>query len=109
MISVTESAMEQLKSLCTSNNKWAVKLAVKGGGCAGFQYDWSFVDKNEELDPIDEIIPIDDNNVLILDGPSIMFIAGTELDYKKEIFGSSFSLSNPNVQSKCGCGTSFSA
>lgn len=109
MISVTDNAKEQLKMLCISNNKWAVKLAVKGGGCAGFQYDWSFVDKNEELDPIDEIITIDDNNVLILDGPSIIFIAGTVLDYKKEIFGSSFSLSNPNVQSKCGCGTSFSA
>ena len=106
MISITETAKKQLKELCESNQKWAVKLSVKGGGCAGFTYDWSFLDNETQLDSLDEVIDVDSKK-FVIDGVSVMYVMGTQLDYKKEIFGSNFVFSNPNVTSKCGCGTSF--
>lgn len=106
MISITESAKKQLTDLCQSNNKWAVKLAVKGGGCAGFSYDWSFIDTENDVLSDDEVIDLKDAK-FVLDGTSLMFVLGTELDYKREIFGSSFVFENPNAKSSCGCGTSF--
>ena len=106
MISITDSAKRQLKDLCESNHKWAVKLSVKGGGCAGFTYDWSFLDDESQLESLDEVIDVDSKK-FVVDGVSVMYVLGTQLDYKKEIFGSNFVFSNPNVTSKCGCGTSF--
>jgi len=106
MISITESAKRQLKDLCENNQKWAVKLSVKGGGCAGFTYDWSFLDDESQLESLDEVIDVDSKK-FVVDGVSVMYVLGTQLDYKKEIFGSNFVFSNPNVTSKCGCGTSF--
>jgi iron-sulfur cluster insertion protein len=106
MISITESASQQIQQLCESNNKWGVKLAVKGGGCAGFSYDWSFIDSEKDVLEDDEIIDVNSKK-FIVDGMSLMFILGTQLDYKREIFGSSFVFENPNAKSSCGCGTSF--
>jgi iron-sulfur cluster insertion protein len=106
MISITDSAKNQIKDLCISNNKWGVKLAVKGGGCAGFTYDWSFLDSEDQLEKYDEVIDVDSKK-FIVDGVSAMYVLGTRLDYKKEIFGSSFVFENPNATSSCGCGTSF--
>ena len=106
MISITDSAKNQIKELCDSNNKWGIKLSVKGGGCAGFTYDWSFVEDEKNLESNDEIIDINSKK-FVIDGMSLMYVLGTTLDYKKEIFGSSFVFENPNATSSCGCGTSF--
>lgn len=106
MISLTDSAKNQIKDLCISNNKWGIRLAVKGGGCAGFTYDWSFVEDESQIEKLDAVIAIDDKK-FIVDGVSVMYVLGTRLDYKKEIFGSSFVFENPNATSSCGCGTSF--
>ena len=106
MISITDSAKNQIKELCLSNDKWGIKLAVKGGGCAGFTYDWSFLDSEEQLDKLDEVISVGEKH-FVIDGISAMYVLGTQLDYKKEIFGSSFVFENPNAKSSCGCGTSF--
>ena len=106
MISITDTAKNQLNDLCESNKKWAVKLSVKGGGCAGFSYDWNFLDGEKDLEEYDEVIDIGSNK-FVVDGVSVMYVLGTTLDYKKEIFGSSFVFENPNAKSSCGCGTSF--
>lgn len=106
MITLTDSAKQQIKDLCQINNKWAVKLSVVGGGCAGFQYDWSFLDSADQVLKGDEIIGVDDKN-FVIDSLSLMYVIGTTLDYKKEIFGSNFTFENPNATSSCGCGTSF--
>lgn len=106
MITITDSAKKQIKDLCENNSQWGIKLAVKGGGCAGFQYDWSFVNSQDELERGDEIIDIEDKK-FVIDGVSLMYVLGTTLDYKKEIFGSNFTFENPNATSSCGCGTSF--
>lgn len=106
MISITDSAKKQIKALCESNNKWAVKLSVKGGGCAGFTYDWSFLESEKDLDNNDEVIDVESKK-FVVDGMSLMYVLGTRLDYKNEIFGSNFVFENPNAVSSCGCGTSF--
>ena len=106
MLSITDSAKNQIKDLCDTNNKWAVKLSVVGGGCAGFQYDWSFLENEQDLEKNDTIIDVD-NKKFVIDGISLMYVIGTKLDFKKEIFGSTFVFENPNAASSCGCGTSF--
>jgi iron-sulfur cluster assembly accessory protein len=106
MITITDSAKNQINLLCNYNNKWGVKLAVKGGGCAGLTYKWTLLDNDQELESGDEIIDVDSNK-FILDGASILFVIGTTLDYHTDVGGSNFVFKNPNATSKCGCGTSF--
>tara|TARA_X000001036_G_scaffold256371_1_gene238522 strand:+ start:745 stop:1053 length:309 start_codon:yes stop_codon:yes gene_type:complete len=101
MIVLKPNAKEHLQSLVKEHNKKYVRLQVHGGGCAGFEYAWSFEDEKEEEDVVvDDLVVIDDIN----EG----YIKGLEVDYKKEIFGSNFEFSNPMSKSSCGCGTSFS-
>jgi iron-sulfur cluster insertion protein len=106
MISITDSAKNQIRELCENNNKWGVKLSVKGGGCAGFTYDWAFLNNETELEENDEVFHINERK-FVIDGMSLIYVLGTKLDYKKEIFGSNFVFENPNAISSCGCGTSF--
>ena len=81
-----------------------VKLGVKGGGCSGFTYDWQLIE--EELDD-DEKFPLDSDHNLLVDGMSLLYLAGMTIDYQKDIFGSLLKIENPNIQSSCGCGESF--
>tara|TARA_Y100001938_G_C8098740_1_gene440038 strand:+ start:6515 stop:6823 length:309 start_codon:yes stop_codon:yes gene_type:complete len=101
MIQLTDDAYSHLKHLLKEHNKKFVRLQVKGGGCAGFEYEWSFEDEDNREDMI-----IDD--ILLIDRMNELYLRGMELDYKKEIWGSSFVFENPMAKSSCGCGTSFS-
>ena len=74
----------------------------QGGGCAGFKYDWSLEDS---LNDDDEVIELQ-NGKFLIDGMSIMYLIGSTVDYKKEVFGSYFQISNPKSTSSCGCGES---
>ena len=103
LINLTDSAKNHLKKLAQDNNKKYVRLEVKGGGCAGFRYDWSFDDIIQDTD---EYI-IFDGFTLLLDSASILYLTGMTIEYKKEIFGSFLELKNPNATSSCGCGESF--
>jgi iron-sulfur cluster assembly accessory protein len=76
------------------------RIAIKGGGCSGFQYDFSF-DKSIEKDDLKF------ENILI-DKTSADLLKGSEVDYVNELIGDSFKISNPQSKSSCGCGTSFS-
>ena len=101
MIQLTDDAYSHLKHLLKEHNKKFVRLQVKGGGCAGFEDEWSFEDEDKREDMI-----IDD--ILLIDRMNELYLRGMELDYKKEIWGSSFVFENPMAKSSCGCGTSFS-
>ena len=79
-------------------------MAVKGGGCSGFSYDWLLIE--EGLDD-DEKFPLDNDHSLLVDGMSLLYLAGKTIDYQKDIFGSLLKIDNPNIQSSCGCGESF--
>ena len=104
LFTLTDSAKEQMAKLCQENNVAAVRLQVKGGGCAGFQYKWEL--ENEIADD-DELFEFPQGQ-FVVDKQSVLFVAGTTIDYVKEVWGSSFQIKNPNATSSCGCGESFS-
>ena len=105
MITLTEQADIHLSSIITENNFKAIKLSVKGGGCSGFTYDWQPME-NLETEKEDIILDLDTGH-LILDGMSVLYLVGMEVDYKKDLFGQRLMVENPNVKSMCGCGESF--
>ena len=102
VVFLTESAKEQMSNMLEEHQKNAVKLALKGGGCAGFKYDWTLEDAPEEND---EVIDLP-NGKFLIDSMSIMYLLGSTVDYKKEVFGSYFYIKNPESTSSCGCGES---
>tara|TARA_E500000318_G_C3547342_1_gene207300 strand:+ start:485 stop:814 length:330 start_codon:yes stop_codon:yes gene_type:complete len=106
MFTVTDSAKEQMIKLCEENKTDAVHLSVKGGGCSGFKYEWGFA-TNEQINPADEVVDLGPAK-FIVDAISVMYVAGTEIDFVREVFGSHFNISNPTAASSCGCGESFS-
>ena len=99
---LTESAKKQINIICEENNCYRVSLNLKGGGCAGFKYDWSLEDETKSDD---EVIELPKGKFLI-DPASIMYLLGSTVDYKKEVFGSYFDIKNPTSTSSCGCGES---
>jgi|TARA_R110001592_G_C12686144_1_gene705198 iron-sulfur cluster insertion protein len=101
MINITDEALNHIESIAKDNNKKFVRLDLKGGGCAGFEYAWSFEDEEQRNDMIVK-------DVLLIDRMHELYLLGMELDFKKDIFGSQFEFNNPNAKSSCGCGTSFS-
>ena len=105
LITITENANQHLTELSKEHNKKYVRLEVKGGGCAGFKYEWSFEDNKDDND---EVLKYE-NFTLLIDKSSILMLAGMTVEYRKEIFGSFLELKNPNATSTCGCGESFGA
>ena len=105
MITISNSAKAKIKDLLyqEGNPKLALRTFVQGGGCSGFSYGFTF---DEEINEDDFEIPLDEFKVLV-DGMSMQYLQGAEIDYKEEIMGSNFVINNPNATSKCGCGSSF--
>ncbi len=105
MITISESAKAKIKDLLYEENnpKLSLRTFVQGGGCSGFSYGFTF---DEEINEDDFSIPLDEFKVLV-DSMSMQYLSGAEIDYKEELIGSSFSITNPNAQTTCGCGSSF--
>ena len=103
---LTTAAKQQIISLCKKNNVWGISLNLKGGGCAGFEYDWDTVQNADDLNVGDHVINVDTNANFVIGSHSLMFLAGTEVDYVSSLVGSNFEIRNPNAQSSCGCGVS---
>ena len=97
---VTDRAFERLAQIIPASSEKGLRVAVEGGGCSGFQYDFSF-DKNAQKDDLIH------QNILI-DKASADLLKGSEVDYVEELIGNSFKISNPQTKSSCGCGVSFS-
>jgi iron-sulfur cluster insertion protein len=105
-MTITESAKIKILDLLLEegNPNLSLRTFVQGGGCSGFSYGFTFDDVTNEDD---FEIPLDEFKVLI-DAMSMQYLQGASIDYKEEITGSQFVISNPNAQSTCGCGSSFS-
>ena len=102
-VEITKKAAEKIKELTKKDKKFALKVGVKKGGCAGMEYVLEYA---KEINPNDEII--EDKGVKVFIDPSaIIYLLGTEMDYKKDEFSSSFVFNNPNETERCGCGESF--
>ena len=100
MIKILDNALLRLRELRDKHNKKFVRIDVKGGGCAGFNYEWSFADE----DRIDDVV-VDD--ILLVSRDYELYLLGMELDYSYDDFESMFKFNNPKATSSCGCGTSF--
>jgi iron-sulfur cluster insertion protein len=80
-----------------------LRISVSGGGCSGFQYDFALDDQAEEGD-----VAIEQGGAkVVVDGMSLMYLIGCEVDYVEDLTGSFFRVSNPNATASCGCGNSF--
>jgi iron-sulfur cluster insertion protein len=104
-VTITESAAFKIADLLAEENNPNLKLRsfVQGGGCSGFQYGFTFDEEQNEDDFV-----ISKNNVTVLiDAMSMQYLTGAVIDYKEDLMGSNFSISNPQAQSTCGCGSSF--
>ena len=99
-IKFTDNAIKQINLLLSTKDKGSFfRIAIKGGGCSGFQYDFSFDKKSQNED-------LKYENILI-DKASADLLKGSEIDYVKELIGNSFKINNPQTKSSCGCGVSF--
>ena len=99
MLRITESAKEYLSIMTEQKKRNYVRLSVSGGGCSGFQYDWDYVDTNQDGTLIE--------NILVLDKLAEMFVFGCTVDFVQELGGSYLKVTNPNAKASCGCGESF--
>ena len=107
MIVITEKAQQHLVELRKEeghSENHNVRVSVKGGGCSGLMYDLGFDDK---LNDADEIVE-DKGFKIVVDKKSIIYLAGTTLDYSDGLNGKGFQFINPNAERTCGCGESFS-
>jgi iron-sulfur cluster insertion protein len=106
MITITESAKTKILDLLAEEGNPDLKLRtfVQGGGCSGFSYGFTF---DEIMNEDDFEVPLGDTKVLI-DAMSMQYLQGASIDYKEDLQGSEFKITNPNAQSTCGCGSSFS-
>ena len=100
-VKFTDKAIKKINHLLSKKDKGSFfRIAIKGGGCSGYQYDFSYDLKANEDDLIQ-------NNILI-DKQSASLLKGSEIDYVEELIGESFKINNPQTKSSCGCGVSFS-
>ena len=105
VITLSDNAANRIKEIISNDETKSVgvRVGVKSGGCAGMSYVMEYA---KEINPTDEII--EDKGVKVFIDPSaIMYLLGTEIDYKKEQFSSTFIFKNPNETERCGCGESF--
>ena len=104
VMTLTDAAAERIRALMASSGKDLVRIGVKNGGCAGMEYTMSYA---ETKAPHDEVI--EDKGVRILIDPTaVLFLLGTEMDYRSDSMSSGFVFNNPNQTGSCGCGESVS-
>jgi iron-sulfur cluster insertion protein len=106
MLTLTDSSVDKIKDLLAEENNPSLKLRVfvQGGGCSGMQYGFTFDEEQNEDD-----FTIEKHGVMLLvDSMSMQYLNNAIVDYKDDIMGSSFTIKNPNAETSCGCGSSFS-
>lgn len=106
-ITITEKAISEIKKIMEENSvpaEYGLRIGVKGGGCSGYTYSLGFDPETREGDTI-----IEQNGIrLFVDGKSLFYLSGTQLDYSSGLNGKGFIFNNPNATKTCGCGESFS-
>ncbi|PRY94261.1 HesB/IscA family protein [Donghicola tyrosinivorans] len=100
---VTPRAFERLTEIGAAASGKALRVAVEGGGCSGFQYEIKLDDP-----ATDDLVLEGAGEKVVVDSTSLPFLAGATIDFTEELIGARFVIDNPNASSSCGCGTSFS-
>ena len=102
---VTDRAFARLAEINAGNDRvQALRVAVEGGGCSGFQYEIKLDDRAAE----DDLVLEKDGQKVMIDAVSLPFLSNAVIDFSEELIGARFVIDNPNATSSCGCGTSFS-
>jgi len=106
VITITKEATAKISDVIAEENNQNLKLRlyVQGGGCSGFSYGFALEEESSE----DDIEFKSDSVTLVVDHMSYQYLEGSTVDYKDELYGSSFTIKNPNAETTCGCGSSFS-
>ena len=100
---VTPRAFDRLAEIGASAQGKALRIAVEGGGCSGFQYEIALDE------PKDDDLKLEQGGeTVVIDSVSLPFLASATIDFSEELIGARFVIDNPNATSSCGCGTSFS-
>jgi len=107
MVEITEAAKTKIIDLLIDENnpKLFLRTFVQGGGCSGFSYGFTF---DEAVNEDDFEFSLDEKYKFVIDSMSMQYMTGATIDYKEELMGSQFTIKNPNAQTTCGCGSSFS-
>ena len=100
---VTVRAFERLAEIGAADQGQALRVAVDGGGCSGFQYEIVLDDPKD-----DDLVLEGSGQKVVVDAVSLPFLANAVIDFSEELIGARFVIENPNAKSSCGCGTSFS-
>jgi iron-sulfur cluster assembly accessory protein len=100
---VTPRAFERLSEIGAASGGKALRVAVEGGGCSGFQYEIELDEAKE-----DDLVLRGEGETVVIDSVSLPFLANAVIDFTEELIGARFVINNPNATSSCGCGTSFS-
>lgn len=100
---VTNRAFDRLAEIDAAQSGQALRVAVEGGGCSGFQYAITLDAPRD-----DDLILEGNGQKVVVDTVSLPFLAGATIDFSDELIGARFTIENPNAASSCGCGTSFS-
>ncbi|MEM9044333.1 MAG: iron-sulfur cluster assembly accessory protein [Pseudomonadota bacterium] len=103
-IKVTDRAFARLAEISEAGGQSVLRVAVLGGGCSGFSYEFALEDAPADGD----LVIGDGDEKVLIDPESLPFLSGSVIDFKDELIGARFAVENPNATSTCGCGTSFS-
>ena len=104
-LTLSPAAAQRLKALsATEGHPVMLRVAVEGGGCSGFQYQFELVDRSND----DDLRIERDGAAALVDEMSLVLLKGSEIDFIDELAGAEFKVRNPNAKSSCGCGVSFS-
>ncbi len=103
-VKVTTRTFARLAEIAQGGAPKALRVAVLGGGCSGFQYEFQLEDEAAA----DDLVIEQDGQRVLVDPESLPFLSGSVIDFKDELIGARFAVDNPNATSTCGCGTSFS-
>ncbi len=104
-VTVSARAAKRIAEIITAEGQdMMLRLAVTGGGCSGFQYNFALDDAVAD----DDLVVEEGGIKVLIDSTSLEFLKGAEIDFVDDLIGASFKVNNPNATSSCGCGTSFS-
>lgn len=104
-VTLSESAARRIKEIvATEAGMSALRVSVEGGGCSGFSYKFDLADQPDA----DDIVLERDQARVLIDQISLVYMAGSEIDFVDNLMGQAFQIKNPNAVASCGCGTSFS-
>lgn len=105
-VTATDAALTRIATILAKDDgkNTALRISVEGGGCSGFSYNFDLVDKIK----VDDFVIEGQSGKLVIDEISMVYMAGSQVDFVDNLMGQSFQVNNPNAVASCGCGTSFS-